>query len=434
MESSFWQKDIELMKRDELEKLQLERLKQILKIAALSPFYGKRFNEHKIDISKIKSLSDLKHIPFTTKDDLRISYPYGMLCVPLDDVVRLHASSGTTGKSTVIFHTRKDIDEWSTLIARCMTMTGVRKGDVFQNMMSYGLFTGGLGFHYGAEKIGVLTIPAGSGNTAKQVQLIEDFETTVVHITPSYALFLGEYIKENGMDPKGFHLKIAFFGAEPYSESTRKKLEETFNINAYDSYGLSEMNGPGVSFECQEKNGMHIWEDNYIVEHINPQTGEPAGEGEKGELVLTTINREAMPILRYRSKDLCYLVNGECKCGRVHQRISRIIGRSDDMLIVRGVNIFPSQIEHIIMNIPEVGSNYQIILDRENYLDKLTVKVELYSKMFHGDMKQLKEIRNKITRILKDDILVTPNVELLEPGSLPPSSGKAVRVIDNRKI
>ncbi len=434
MEPVFWQKDLEIMEKDELQKLQLEQLKKTLEIASRSPFYKKRFEEEKVDINKIKSLSALKHIPFTTKEDLRISYPYGMLTVPLENVVRLHASSGTTGKSTVIFHTQKDINEWSNLIARSMVMAGVRKGDIFQNMMSYGLFTGGLGFHYGAEKIGVLTIPSGSGNTAKQIQLMEDFGTTVVHITPSYALYLGEYIKERNLDPKGFNLRIAFFGAEPYSESTRKKLQEIFNINAYDSYGLSEMNGPGVGFECQEKNGMHIWEDNYIMEHINPATGEPAGEDEKGELVFTTINREAMPIIRYRTKDLCYLFDGECKCGRVHKRISRIIGRSDDMMIIRGVNIFPSQIEHIIMNIPEVGSNYQIILGRENFLDTLTIKVELYSKMFHGDMKQLKEIRNNITQALKDEILVTPTVELLEPGSLPPSSGKAVRVIDNRNI
>ena len=326
------------------------------------------------------------------------------------------------------------MDDWADLVARCMVATGTTRDDVFQNMMGYGLFTGGLGLHYGAEKLGCMVIPSSTGNTQKQIQLIQDFNTTVVHITPSYALHLVEVVQENGIDPHDLALKKAYIGAEPHSESTRRKIEDQYGIDAYNSYGLSEMNGPGVSFECTCKDGMHTWEDFYIVEIIDPKTEKVLPDGEEGELVLTHLNREAMPIIRYRTRDLTRIIPEECACGRTHRRIERIKGRSDDMIIVGGVNVFPSQIESVLMNIPEVGNNYQIVLDREESLDRIHIKVELYSKMFHGDLKELNRLKNKITDAVRSTIIVNPRVELLEPGSLPPSMGKAVRVIDNRKI
>jgi phenylacetate-CoA ligase len=348
--------------------------------------------------------------------------------------VRMHASSGTTGKSTVIFYTQKDISDWADLIARSMAATGTSREDVFQNMMGYGLFTGGLGLHYGAERLGCMVIPASSGNSLKQIQLMQDFEVTVIHITPSYAMHLADIVKEEGLNPADLAVKKAYLGAEPYSEGVKKKIEEQWNLEAYNSYGLSEMNGPGVAFECVHKNWMHIWEDFYIVEIINPETGERLPDGEEGELVLTHINREAMPIIRYRTRDLTRIIPEKCECGRTHRRIERIKGRTDDMLIVGGVNVFPSQIETVLMKVPEVGNNYQIILDRHENLDRIHIKVELYSKMFQGDMKALKKLNDRIVDELKALITVTPRIELLEPGSLPPSTGKAVRVIDKRQI
>ncbi|HPA63234.1 MAG TPA: phenylacetate--CoA ligase [Spirochaetota bacterium] len=425
---------IEQMPRQELEALQLERLKKALESAQRTPFYKKQFSDNNIDITKINSLSDLKKLPFTTKSDLRVSYPDGMCAVDRNIIVRMHASSGTTGKSTVIFYTRKDIEEWSSLVARGLYSSGIRPEDVFQNMMGYGLFTGGLGLHYGAEKLGCMIIPSATGNSLKQIQLIQDFKTTAVHITPSYALHLADVINGEGINPADLGIRKAVLGAEPYSEATRDKIQEIYGLKAYNNYGLSEMNGPGVAFECEELGGMHIWEDFYIPEIINPETGENLPDGETGELVITHINREAMPIFRYRTRDLTRIIPEPCPCGRTHKRIDRMKGRTDDMLIISGVNIFPSQIESVLMNIPEVGNNYQIVVDRENNLDKIHIKVELYSKMFHGDIKELDSLRKNITDLLKSTIIVTPKIELLEPGSLPPSTGKAVRVIDNRKI
>lgn len=425
---------IEQMPRQQLEALQLERLKKALEAAQKTPFYKKQFSDNNIDITKINSLSDLKKIPFTTKSDLRLSYPDGMCAVDRNIIVRMHASSGTTGKSTVIFYTRKDIEEWSSVVARGLYSSGIRPEDVFQNMMGYGLFTGGLGLHYGAEKLGCMIIPSATGNSLKQIQLIQDFKTTAVHITPSYALHLADVINGEGINPADLGIRKAVLGAEPYSEATRDKIQEIYGLKAYNNYGLSEMNGPGVAFECEELGGMHIWEDFYIPEIINPDTGENLPDGETGELVITHINREAMPIFRYRTRDLTRIIPEPCACGRTHKRIDRMKGRTDDMLIISGVNIFPSQIESVLMNIPEVGNNYQIVVDRENNLDKIHIKVELYSKMFHGDIKELDSLRKNITDLLKSTIIVTPKIELLEPGSLPPSTGKAVRVIDNRKI
>ena len=430
----YYQKDIETMSRKDLEAFQFSRLKKALEASSHTPYYGKLFSEKKIDISKITTLDHLQDIPFTSKNDLRLSYPDGMVTVPRTDIVRLHASSGTTGKSTIIFYTQKDIDNWAIQVARAMYSTGARKGDVVQNMMGYGLFTGGLGLHYGAEKLGCMVIPSSTGNSLKQIQFIQDFHTTIIHITPSYALHLVEVIKENGVNPHDLGIKKAYFGAEPYSEATKLKLEDLWGLDAYNSYGLSEMNGLGVAFECIQKNGMHVAEDYYIAEIINPETGERLPDGEEEELVFTHINREAMPIFRYRTRDLTRIIPEQCACGKTHRRIDRIKGRTDDMMIVGGVNVFPSQIETVLMNVPEVGNNYRIILDREEGLDKMRIQVELYSKMFQGDIKALKTLNGKIVEKLRALITINPKIEFMEPGSLPPSEGKAKRVIDNRKI
>ena len=340
----FWNKEIETIERKELEKLQLEKLKKALELCSGTSLYKKVFSDNKIDISKITSIEHLKDFPFTTKNDLRISYPDGMLAVDRSEVVRLHASSGTTGKSTVIFYTKNDINYWANLAARSMTATGTTRTDVFQNMMSYGLFTGGLGMHYGAETLGCMVIPSSAGNTLKQIQLMQDFSTTVIHITPSYALHLADAIKELDLNPADLTIRKAYLGAEPYSEGVKKKIETLWNLDAYNSYGMSELNGPAVAFECIHKCGMHLWEDSYIMEIINPDTLEVLPDGEEGELVLTHIGREAMPIIRYRTRDLTKIIPGKCECGRSHRRIDRMKGRTDDMMIVGGVNVFPSQI------------------------------------------------------------------------------------------
>ncbi|PKL39752.1 MAG: phenylacetate--CoA ligase [Spirochaetae bacterium HGW-Spirochaetae-1] len=430
----YWNKDIEAIDRKSLEQLQFRKLKTALESARRTSYYKKIFDDNNIDIDRITSLDHLRDLPFTSKHDLRYSYPDGMVSVPRSDIVRMHASSGTTGKSTVIFYTQKDINDWADLVARCMMATGTTRDDVFQNMMGYGLFTGGLGLHYGAERLGCMVIPSSTGNSLKQIQLIQDFQTSVIHITPSYALHLVEVILEHGIDPHDLSIRKAYLGAEPYSEGVKDKIQEQWGLEAYNSYGMSEMNGPGVAFECIHKNGMHLWEDFYIMEIIDPDTEEALPDGEEGELVLTHVNREAMPIIRYRTRDLTRIIPEPCPCGRTHRRISRIKGRTDDMLIVGGVNVFPSQIETVLMKIPEVGNNYQIVLDRKNNLDRMHIKVELYSKMFHGDLKGLKNLSAKITEELRALITINPLVELLEPGSLPPSTGKAVRVIDNREI
>ncbi len=430
----YWNSEIETISRGDLEKLQFQRLQKALEASAATPFYKKFFHDNNVDISKITTLEHLQDLPFTTKNDLRLSYPDGMVTVPRRDIVRLHASSGTTGKSTVIFYTQKDIDEWADLVARSMVATGTSPDDVFQNMMGYGLFTGGLGLHYGAERLGCMVIPSSTGNSLKQVQLMQDFNTSVIHITPSYALHLVEVITEQGIDPHELPVGKAYLGAEPYSEGVKKKIEEQWGLTAYNSYGMSEMNGPGVAFECVHCKGMHIWEDFYITEIIDPETGKRLPDGEEGELILTHVGREAMPIIRYHTRDLTRIVPEQCECGRTHRRIERIKGRTDDMLIIGGVNVFPSQIETVLMKIPEVGNNYQIVLDRENNLDRMHIKVELYGKMFQGDLAALKNLQKHIVEELRALITVNPRVELLEPGSLPPSMGKAVRVIDNREI
>jgi len=431
----FWEKEVETLPLKELRRLQLSRLKKSLLQAAKSPAYSKIFKAQRISPATVKTLADLEYLPFTTKEDLRKNFPYGYVTVRKEKIVRVHSSSGTTGRATAVFHTLGDLEQWTNLVARCMYMAGVRKSDVFQNMMGYGLFTGGLGFHYGAERLGALTIPAGSGNSKRQIALMRDFETTVVHIIPSYALHLWKVFEEMGLDPKrDTKLRMAFIGAEPHSEATRQRIEEMYGIEAFNSYGLSEMNGPGVAFECLEKSGMHVWEDQFIIEVIDPKTLKVLPDGEEGELVFTTLMREGMPLIRYRSKDLATLFPGPCRCRRTHRRISRIKGRSDDMFILKGVNIFPLQIDTTLMNIPEVGTNYQVVLERENFQDKMIVRVEVRPEFFKGELRQLENLRRQITEALKSDLLVTPKVELVEPDTLPKSEGKAVRVIDKREI
>jgi phenylacetate-CoA ligase len=429
----FWQKDIETISRKALEELQLKRLKHTARQAYKNiPFYKDSFSKLNINPKDIISLKDIRKLPFTTREDMREHYPFGMLAVTKEHVVRLHTSSGTTGKPKAIFFSKKDVDRAAELIARCLIMTGIKKDDVLQNMMTYGLFTGALVMHYGAEKVGVLVIPAGPGNTKRQIALMQDFKTTTLHLTPSYALYLASIMANNGLVPKrDLSLRRAYLGSEPYSEETRDKIEQFFGIDVYNSYGLSEMNGPGVAFECIYKNGMHLWEDNFIMEIIDPDTGEKVPEGEKGELVLTTLCREAMPILRYRTRDIVMIIPGKCKCGRTHRRISRIIGRSDDMIIIRGVNIFPQQIERVLMGIKAVAQNYQIVLES---FDKITVRVEISKDLFDGRVEHLVNLQNDITEKLRSEILVKPKVELLEPGTLPVTEGKATRVIDKRTL
>lgn len=423
----------EIWDRETIESAQLARLRTSVERATLSPFYGRRLAEAGVTADTLRSLDDIRRIPFTTKDDLRSQYPYGLATVPTSDFVRMHCSSGTTGTPVAICHTQCDINSWADLMARSLYMVGVRKEDVFQNMSGYGLFTGGLGIHFGAERLGCMTIPAGAGNSRRQLKLVKDFGTTAVHILPSYALHLGAMLQEEGEDPRALSLRIAAVGAEPYTEETRRRIESMFDIKVYNSYGLSEMNGPGVAFECQQQQGLHLWEDAYIVEIINPETGESVAEGEIGELVLTTLCRHGMPVLRYRTRDLSRLLPGECPCGRKHRRIDRILGRSDDMIIVKGVNIYPMQVERILMSYPEVGQNYRIVLEREDLKDTMKVQVEVREEYFVEDMRVLRTLQETLSRALRDEILVTPKVELVEHHSLPRTEGKAQRVQDLRE-
>lgn len=424
--------EFEKLTRSEIEVLQTERLKKTVRQCMNSEFYRRRFAESHIDPDDIRSLSDLSRIPFTTKQDLRDSYPFGMSAVPLSRVVRLHSSSGTTGTPTVILHTQRDLDEWANAVARCLYMVGLRPGDIFQNSSGYGMFTGGLGFQYGAERLGMLTVPAAAGNTKRQIKFITDFGTTALHAIPSYAGRLYEVMEEMGIDPRrDTHLRTLIIGAEPHSEEQRRRIEQMLGVKAYNSFGMSEMCGPGVAFECTEQNGLHIWEDYYIVEIVDPVTLEPVPEGEVGELVLTTINREAMPLLRYRTRDLTRILPGECPCGRHHLRLDRMKGRSDDMIILKGVNIFPIQIETVLMQFAELGNDYLITLTNEEANDLMTVEVELNA--FSDDYRRLQVLTKEITRQLKDEILITPVVRLVSKGSLPKQEGKAVRVRDLRK-
>lgn len=430
----FFNEKMETMTRAEIEALQLERLQATVRHCMNSPFYKKRFQEAGITPEDIKSLDDIRRIPFTTKQDLRDTYPFGMASVPLRECTRLHSSSGTTGTPTVILHTRKDLEEWAAQVARNLWMVGLRPDDVFQNSSGYGMFTGGLGFQYGAERLGMLTVPAAAGNSLRQIKFITDFGTTALHAVPSYVTRLYEVMRSIDVDPRrDTKLKVLAIGAEPHSEEQRRRIEEMMGVKAYNSFGMSEMCGPGVGFECQEQNGLHFWEDYYIVEIVNPETLEPVPDGEIGELVLTTLCREAMPLLRYRTRDLTRVLGRSCPCGRNHVRIDRMRGRSDDMMVLRGVNIFPIQIEKILMNFSELASNYLITLTTDKENDNMLVEVEL-EELFTDDFHRLQDLTKRIQRALKDEILLTPVVKLLPKGTLPVSDGKAVRVVDKRTV
>lgn len=433
--SPYFNPEIETMPRQQLEQLQLERLKATVAHAMNSPFYQEKFKELGITPDDIQTLDDVKRLPFTTKEDLREHYPFGLASVPLKDCVRLHSSSGTTGNPTVVLHTQKDLEEWANAVARCLWMVGSRPEDVFQNSAGYGMFTAGLGFQYGAEKVGMLTVPAAAGNTKRQIKFIRDFGTTVLHAIPSYASRIYEVMKEEGCDPRrDTNLRVLCIGAEPHSEEQRQRIEQNLGVKAYNSYGISEMMGPGVAFECPEQNGLHIWEDYFIVEIIDPVTLQPVADGELGELVLTTINREGMPLLRYRTRDLTRILPGKCACGRTHKRLARLQGRSDDMIILKGVNIFPIQIEKILLKFRELSTDYLITLQTTDSGDVMTVEVEL-SQLFTDDYTRLNQLQREITRQLKDEILITPKVKLVPKGTLKTSDeAKAVRVKDLRKL
>ncbi len=429
----YWEKQLETLPHSELKKLQTERLKQTLVYAARSPFYEQAFQQEGICAEMIKQPDDLRRLPLTTKQHLRENFPYGFLGAPKKELIRLHSSSGTTGNPTVIFHNRHDIAGWANLMARSLYCAGVRDTDVFQNICGYGLFTGGLGFQYGIERLGCLSIPAGAGNSLRQIKLMRDYGTTVVHAIPSYLGRLHEIFQAEGLDPKkDTGLRLFVIGAEPHTEEQRRRIEEMFGVKAYNSFGLSEMNGPGVAFECTEQAGLHIWEDSYLVEILDPDTLEPVPDGEVGELVLTTLDRQAMPLIRYRTCDLTRIVPGACACGRTHARLDRITGRSDDMFIIKGCNIFPMQIEGVLLKIPEVGTDYLITLEQRNGADEMIVEVEVKKDWFKGDIARLDRLSREITGKIRDEVLTKPIVRLVEPGSIPKTEGKAVRMKDNR--
>jgi phenylacetate-CoA ligase len=432
-ERTYWNPEAETLVRPALAALQLERLRQtVARVFEKVPLYRRKLEAAKVTPDQIRGLDDLRRLPFTTGADLRDAYPANMLAVPLDETLRLHTSSGTTGKPKALFFARQDVDHGAELCARSFVGAGMGRQDVFQNMMTYGLFTGALVTHYGAEKIGCLVIPAGPGNSDRQLLLMQDFRTTSIHLTPSFALYFSDHLEKRGVDPRrDLALRRAFVGAEPYTEETRRKIEAGLGVRVFNSYGLSEMNGPGVAFECQAQQGMHLWEDHFLMEIIDPQSGEALPPGERGELVLTTLQREAMPILRYRTRDITSISEEPCACGRTHRRISRITGRADDMLIVRGVNFYPQQIERILMAIAGVGRNYVICLAG---LDEMTVKVELAEAGMSDRPEPVYALQEEIVARLRAEILTKPKVELLPPGALPVSEGKARRVIDNRKL
>ncbi|MBP1924362.1 phenylacetate-CoA ligase [Sedimentibacter acidaminivorans] len=431
----YWNEAKECMERNELQALQLERLKQMVtKIYHNVPFYRDAFQKLGVEPEDIKSLDDLSKLPFTTKQDLRDNYPYGLFATPMSQIVRLHASSGTTGKPTVVGYTRNDITTWSEIVARSMACGGADHNSVIQISYGYGLFTGGLGAHYGAERLGSSVIPMSGGNTEKQIMLMKDFGATTLACTPSYAIYLAEAMEEMGVGLEEISLKTGIFGAEPWSESMRAQIEKKLNIKAYDIYGLSEVMGPGVSMECECQNGMHIWEDHFIPEIIDPITLEPLPYGEKGELVFTTITKEGLPLLRYRTKDISMLTAERCKCGRTHVRMQRVSGRTDDMLIIRGVNVFPSQVESVLLEIGEVEPHYQLIVTRNGNLDELEILVELSEKSFSDKISILESLEKRIMNRISSVLGISAKIRFVEPKTIPRSQGKAVRVIDKRNI
>ncbi len=429
-------KKYETMKREDMQKLQLKRLKKIVKYAYDTiPFYKKKYNEAGFNPESIKSLDDIRRIPFVVKDDLRDAYPYGLLAVHTDNLIRIHASSGTSGKPTVVAYTKKDLDMWSDCCARIIVAGGGRSTDIVQISFGYGLFTGALGMHQGYEKLGATVIPASSGNTQRQIMLLKDLKATALVSTPSYALYIGEMIEKLGYKKEDFNLKLGFFGSEASSVEMHKEIQKKLGVFPTDNYGLSEIIGPGVSGECMEKDGMHVNEDHFYPEVLNPDTLEPVKEGEYGELVLTTLTKEGMPIIRYRTKDITSLNYQPCKCGRTTVRMARLRGRTDDMLIVKGVNVFPSQIESVLMDMPEIGGQYEIVVTRdEHYRDTLEVKVEVADALLITDFKNLELLRDKVRNNLRSTLQIDANVKLVEPLSLKRFEGKSKRVTDLRKI
>jgi phenylacetate-CoA ligase len=434
MANLYWNKKIETIPRNELEKHQFKLLKNLVKYCYdNSKFYRNKFKTAGITPDDIKSLNDSQKIPFTSKFDLRDNYPFGMVAVPLVDIVELHASSGTTGNPVVGAYTLNDMDVWTELMARSLYATGVRKEDIMHNAYGYGLFTGGLGFHYGAQKIGTTVLPISGGMTERQIKLMKDLGSTVLCCTPSYAIYLAEVMAQEGVNPKkDLKIRIGLFGAEPWSEKIRERIEEKLQIEAFDIYGLTELCGPGVSVECSEHNGLHIWEDHFLIETVDPKTGDVLPAGEEGELVFTTLTKTGLPILRFRTRDISVIETEQCACGRTHSRMLRVTGRSDDMLIIRGVNVFPSQIEYVIMGFPELEAQYQIIVERPDALDVFTIKAELTEasmKLSQNELEKLKlSIRHKVNNVTG----ISPIVELAKPGELPRSVGKAKRVLDMR--
>jgi phenylacetate-CoA ligase len=426
----------ETMPREDLEALQFKRLQAVVqRVYHLVPFYRQRMDQLGVTPEHIRTLSDIQHLPFTTKQDLRDNYPFGMFAAPMDQVVRIHASSGTTGKPTPVAYTQRDLDTWAELMARTLAAAGVHRGDIVHNAYGYGLFTGGLGFHYGAERLGAAVIPVSGGQTRRQIMLLQDFAPTVITCTPSFALYLAEVAVEMGADFKDLRLRVGVFGAEPWTEAMRQEIEKRLHLDAIDIYGLSEIMGPGVSVECIEaKDGLHVFEDHFLPEIIDPATMAPAPPGDVGELVFTTLTKEGIPLLRYRTRDLTTMNYAPCRCGRTLGRMSRLRGRSDDMLIIRGVNVFPSQIESVLMQTPGVAPHYQLIVSRQGQLDTLEVQVEVDEAAFSDEVKQLQTLAKNIEKQIKDYFTVSVKVRLVEPRTIPRSEGKAKRVIDNRNI
>lgn len=425
----------ECMSVKEKEELQLKRLQVVVKRAYENvPYYRQRLDEAGVSPEDIQTLKDLEKIPFTTKSDLRDAYPFGMFAVSTDDIVEIHTTSGTTGKPTVSGYTEKDLEIWGEVVARALSMAHATKKDIVQNCYGYGLFTGGLGVHYGGQKIGCTVIPISAGNTQRQIEVIQDFKSTIITCTPSYAMYLAEVLEREEIPKKDIKLKAGVFGAEMWTEEMRAEIERRLNVSALNIYGLTEIIGPGVAQECMEKNGLHIFDDHFYPEVVDPQTLETLPEGEKGELVLTTLTREGMPVLRFRTRDITALRSGECGCGRTHVKMDRITGRSDDMLKIRGVIVFPSQIERALLKIPGMEPHYQIIASRPQHLDELEVQVETSPALFSDEVKHVEEVKRSIEKHIHNEIGLRVNVSLVEPRSLPRSEGKAVRVIDNREL
>ncbi|GAB6179286.1 phenylacetate--CoA ligase [Desulfotomaculum defluvii] len=428
-----WNKQFETINREELQSLQTSRLQQtITNVYENVSYYRELFDQHGVKPEDIKCLDDITKLPFTTKTSLRDNYPFNMFAVPMKKVVRLHASSGTTGKPTVVGYTRQDIETWAELVARMISSVGVTDEDIAQVSFGYGLFTGALGLHYGLEKVGATVVPSSTGKTEKQIMLMKDFGTTTLISTPSYALHIAEVAKEMGIEPKSLGLKTGLFGSEPWTESIRNELEEVWGLFATDNYGLSEIIGPGVAGECQERKGMHISEDHFLVEVINPETGEPVPDGEEGELVITTLTKEALPIIRYRTRDITIKITDACECGRTTARLRKISGRTDDMLIISGVNVFPSQIEDALLEIDGVAPYYQLVVTKKGYLDALEVQVEMKDSAFTGSWRDLESLEGKVRAHLQTVLSISPKVKLLEPRSLERTTGKAKRVVDLR--